>query len=299
MAHPTWSSWPESLRERSTVTGYPRRRPITSAARRERHWCFGDSSRWRRTTVTRPGVDGALRDGCGNTDSWVDAAPSLGWSAQYADAANSSFTPTAGATSLEALLDPLGEGRSRRRGRARLGQLPGGQRPDGGRLLADGVGERQQRAPALVHQAHPGRRIRRGVVRRLRQPLRRPARADPVVSGHPVDPLALPGHRNAIDAKASRQRSTAGGDPSRAGAGFRRPPRRRRRATRSTWSPTSTRRIRSGVWRTARRPGRSARSPRHPLSRRPPRRSSSPSGSPAHRTQRCRRCATNRARRRC
>jgi outer membrane protein assembly factor BamB len=38
---------------------------------------------------------------CSNTDSWVDAAPSLGWSAQYADAANSSFTPTAGATSLK------------------------------------------------------------------------------------------------------------------------------------------------------------------------------------------------------
>ena len=99
--------------------------------------------------------------------------------------------------------------------------------------------------------------------------------ADPVVSGHPVDPLALPGHRNAFDAKASRQQSTAGGDPSRAGAGVRRPPRRRRRATRSTWSPTSTRRIRSAAWPTARRPGRSARSPRRPLSRRPPRRSSS------------------------
>lgn len=39
--------------------------------------------------------------GCGNTDSWVDAAPSLGWPAQYGDAANSSYTPTAGATDLE------------------------------------------------------------------------------------------------------------------------------------------------------------------------------------------------------
>ncbi len=45
-------------------------------------------------------VSGGLA-GCGNTDSWVDAAPSLGWSAQYADAANSSFTPTAGATTLK------------------------------------------------------------------------------------------------------------------------------------------------------------------------------------------------------
>ncbi|WP_435405554.1 PQQ-binding-like beta-propeller repeat protein [Mycolicibacterium komossense] len=38
--------------------------------------------------------------GCGNTDSWVDAAPSLGWTAQYGDAANSSYTPTAGADAL-------------------------------------------------------------------------------------------------------------------------------------------------------------------------------------------------------
>jgi len=38
--------------------------------------------------------------GCGNTDSWVDAAPAQGWSAQYADAANSSYTTTAGATKL-------------------------------------------------------------------------------------------------------------------------------------------------------------------------------------------------------
>lgn len=39
--------------------------------------------------------------GCGNTDSWVDAAPALGWPAQYADAANSSYTPAAGAASLK------------------------------------------------------------------------------------------------------------------------------------------------------------------------------------------------------
>jgi outer membrane protein assembly factor BamB len=38
--------------------------------------------------------------GCGNTDSWVDAAPSPGWPAQYADAANSSYTTTGGATKL-------------------------------------------------------------------------------------------------------------------------------------------------------------------------------------------------------
>ncbi|WP_301148657.1 PQQ-binding-like beta-propeller repeat protein [Mycobacterium simiae] len=38
--------------------------------------------------------------GCGNTDSWVDAAPSPGWSAPYADAANSSYTATGGTDKL-------------------------------------------------------------------------------------------------------------------------------------------------------------------------------------------------------
>jgi outer membrane protein assembly factor BamB len=38
--------------------------------------------------------------GCGNTDAWVDTAPAQGWSAQYGDASNSSYTATSGATSL-------------------------------------------------------------------------------------------------------------------------------------------------------------------------------------------------------
>jgi outer membrane protein assembly factor BamB len=38
--------------------------------------------------------------GCGNTDSWVDAAPAPGWPAQYGDASNSSYTATAGAHDL-------------------------------------------------------------------------------------------------------------------------------------------------------------------------------------------------------
>ncbi|RAU99711.1 pyrrolo-quinoline quinone [Mycobacterium colombiense] len=37
---------------------------------------------------------------CGNTDSWVDAAAAQGWPAQYADAANSSYTTVGGATKL-------------------------------------------------------------------------------------------------------------------------------------------------------------------------------------------------------
>ena len=39
--------------------------------------------------------------GCGNTDSWVEAHPSDGWPAQYGDAANSSSTKLAGASSLK------------------------------------------------------------------------------------------------------------------------------------------------------------------------------------------------------
>ncbi|MEU0497374.1 PQQ-binding-like beta-propeller repeat protein [Mycobacterium sp. NPDC006124] len=37
---------------------------------------------------------------CGNTDSWVQAHPAEGWSAQYGDAANSSFAPVEGARTL-------------------------------------------------------------------------------------------------------------------------------------------------------------------------------------------------------
>lgn len=37
---------------------------------------------------------------CGNTDSWVQAHPSDGWSAQYGDAANSSHSPVDGASAL-------------------------------------------------------------------------------------------------------------------------------------------------------------------------------------------------------
>src|ERR1700742_1642996 len=38
--------------------------------------------------------------GCGNTDSWVDAHAADGWPAQYGDAANSSYSPVAGADAL-------------------------------------------------------------------------------------------------------------------------------------------------------------------------------------------------------
>ena len=44
----------------------------------------------------------AALTGCGTTDSWVDASPAAGWPAQYADAANSSYTPVSGAGTLTA-----------------------------------------------------------------------------------------------------------------------------------------------------------------------------------------------------
>src|ERR1700757_3191157 len=44
-----------------------------------------------------------LAAGCANTDDWVDAAPAAGWPAQYADAANSSYTATSGAQALKLL----------------------------------------------------------------------------------------------------------------------------------------------------------------------------------------------------
>lgn len=37
---------------------------------------------------------------CGDTDSWVESSPARGWPAQYADAANTSYTATDGATDL-------------------------------------------------------------------------------------------------------------------------------------------------------------------------------------------------------
>src|ERR1700712_1571126 len=41
-----------------------------------------------------------ISSACGNTDTWVDAHAANGWSAQYADARNSSYTPVDGAGNL-------------------------------------------------------------------------------------------------------------------------------------------------------------------------------------------------------
>jgi outer membrane protein assembly factor BamB len=57
--------------------------------------------RTRRRLAAFAGTALLIAAGCGNTDDWVDAAPAAGWSAQYADATNSSYTPTAGAEALK------------------------------------------------------------------------------------------------------------------------------------------------------------------------------------------------------
>ena len=74
--------------------GYPRLYRHV-AGLEEGHQCCGDCSRALAiATGGRPSDRGSA--GCGNTDSWVEA-PRPGWSAQYGDAANSSYTTTAGA----------------------------------------------------------------------------------------------------------------------------------------------------------------------------------------------------------
>lgn len=57
----------------------------------------------RRTTARLAAIAAAVTlavTSCGSTDSWVDAHPSQGWSAQYGDAANSSYVAVAGAADL-------------------------------------------------------------------------------------------------------------------------------------------------------------------------------------------------------
>ena len=122
-------------------------------------------------------------------------------------------------------VEPLGQGRAGRRGGHGVGALSGGQRPDPGRLLADGVGSRQQRPPTLVHPAVAGRRIVEPVVGRLRQPLHRSTRRHDVVPGDPMVPVAAAGDRNADHPKDSRAGPSSGGDASGSGAAVRRPPR--------------------------------------------------------------------------
>ena len=50
--------------------------------------------------LTSTALVAAAVSACGNTDSWVESSAAPGWPAQYADAANSSYTATEGASAL-------------------------------------------------------------------------------------------------------------------------------------------------------------------------------------------------------
>jgi outer membrane protein assembly factor BamB len=60
---------------------------------------FSRRRRWARLAPLACSV--LMLAGCGNTDTWVEGTAADGWSAQYADAANSSYTPTPGAQALK------------------------------------------------------------------------------------------------------------------------------------------------------------------------------------------------------
>jgi outer membrane protein assembly factor BamB len=77
----------ERIRTHIVLWRLPRRRPQIAAPRR---WLSALSA----------AILTAALSGCGNTDSWVTTVAARGWPAQYADASNSSYTATAGATSL-------------------------------------------------------------------------------------------------------------------------------------------------------------------------------------------------------
>ncbi len=185
-------------------------------------------------------ITGALA-GCGNTDSWVEAHAASGWPAQYGDASNSSYEPTAGADTLRlewtrsvkgdlAAAVALGSG----------SYLAVNAQTRGGCSLmvweADN-NARQRWCTRLVQGGGPVQ----SVVRRVRQPLHRPARRDAVVPADAMDPVAQAGHRNAHHTKDSRPRAAAGGHASRPGPRVRRTQRHALSARRWTWSPASIR----------------------------------------------------------
>src|SRR5215212_2277014 len=87
-------------------------------------------------------------------------------------------------------VEAFGQRRARRPGGARFGQLPRRERAIGGRMLSDGVGERQQGTPTLVHPAGAGRRTVQSFIRWVRQSLYRPAGRDAVLPADAVDPVA-------------------------------------------------------------------------------------------------------------
>ena len=197
-------------------------------------------------------ITGALA-GCGNTESWVRGARGVRLACPVRRRRQQQLRADSRRRHAEAGVDAIGQGRPGRRGSPRVGPLPGRQRANPWRLLADGVGGRQQCPPALVHPAGAGWRAFQSPLRWVRQPLHRPARRDAVVPADAVDPVAQAGDRNAHHTKDSRPRAAAGRHASRSGSRVRRAqrlgrrhaagPGRRRRPDRL---PTRTSRLPAG-----------------------------------------------------
>ncbi|EUA33919.1 putative conserved membrane protein [Mycobacterium xenopi 3993] len=176
--------------------------------------------------VAAAALTAIMAAGCGNTDSWVQAAPAR------AGRRNTATRPTAATRRqpghhADTAMDSLGQGQPGCGTSAQQSRLAGIERPNPKRLFADGVGEQRQRPTTLVRAAGSGRWLCRPAVRRLRQRLRRSARGYLVVPANTMDPLAGTGDRNAFYSKNSRRGSTARGHPPGPGRGVRRASRHR------------------------------------------------------------------------
>ena len=194
--------------------------------------CCGDCSHWRRrrwSWAPRPAA-------ATPTPGWSPPRRT-GWSAQYADAANSSYTATAGAATLTLHVEPLGQGRARRRRRrsAAGGYLAVNGQTAGGCSLMVWENDNNGRQRWCTRMVLGG-----GFASPLFDGFDNLYIGQPGLMlsypSDPVGPLARACHRNAHHRKVSRRRPAAGGDPPRAGAGVRRPTAAWSPAPRWTWS---------------------------------------------------------------
>ena len=187
--------------------------------------------------------------GCGTTDSWVQAHAADGWPAQYGDAANSSYSPVAGANALRlewrrsvkgdlAAQVALGSGR----------YLAVNAQSAGGCSLMVWETDNNARQRWCTRLVQGGGLVQ-SAVRRVRQSLHRPARRDAVLPADAVDPVASAGDRNAHHPKDSRAGPAAGRHASRAGAGVRRPQGHRRRHAAGSGRRRQSDRLHSGTGR--------------------------------------------------
>ena len=237
--------------------------------------------------------------GCGNTDSWVDSVAAQGWSAQYADAANTSYTSTAGSATLQ-----LSWSRSVK------GSLDAGAALGGGSYLAVN-GQTAGGCSLMVWENDNNGRQRWCTRMVLGGGFASPLfdQFDNLYIGQPGLMLSYPPtqwvrwREHVIGMPTTTRflgwRPTAGGDPPRAGAGVRLPPRRRHRHPDWTSSRASTPRMPPAASTTASRHCRCARSrPRRRSRRRANIDRASACGSPTRRPRCWSACSTTPGRRR-